>query len=119
MIFEEIAVIVLVAIIVGGSILIWRNLKRPKATNNDLAEAVDAHNKAAAELTAAANELKCERAMLCQIAREMQSNLMLASGQTSCLTPKEEHDLHVEVELGRRREPLQAQMPQRQQIIQH
>lgn len=86
-------------------------LKRPKATNNDLELVVEAHNRATRELAQAAADLRTEREMLANLNYEIVSSLMLVSGQGGVLSAEQEHTLHVEAEVARRRDDLRAQMP--------
>ena len=101
--FEEVAVLLIFGILVGGGWLIHKSLKRPQPTNANYELAVEAYERATQELAIATRALEVERAVLTKLSAEMTSSLMLASGQGTCLTPEREHELHVGVELDRRR----------------
>lgn len=103
---EEFGIIIVLAILGFGGFLLWNAVKKrkPVATNASYELAVDAYERATEEMRVATAKLEAERAVLAGLSKEMASSLMAASGQGVCLTPTQEHELHVDRELERRRE---------------
>jgi len=95
---EEIIGVVLVGILVGGFFLFRSSLKNPRRTKDDLSAAVEAHEDATLEI-------KRELAVLKGVTKEMVDALVISSGRIP-LTAGEEHDLHVDAEMERRREQV-------------
>ena len=95
MLAEEIIAALLVGFLLGGFFLFKNSLKNPRRTRDDLSAAVEAHEKAALEH-------ERELSVLKGISKEMVGALMLSSGRIP-LTAGEEHELHVNAELERKR----------------
>jgi hypothetical protein len=106
MLIEVVAVGIVLIIIGGGAILVQRGLQRPPATNAEYELAVDAYRQATAELESVRVDLEKEMELFRDLNREMSSSLILSSGCSTHLQPDEEHDLHVEADLRRRRQEL-------------
>lgn len=99
MLIEEIVTVAIVGMLIGGFFIVRGFLARPKRTRDELSVVVEAYEKMTLQH-------ERELAVLQGLTKEMASSLILSSGHGPALTANDEHDLHVDEDLRRRRAEL-------------
>lgn len=112
MLIADLAIVASVAVLLFGGFLVWNSMRKgkPVATNASYELAVEAYEEAKAALDEETAKLARERSMLSDLNREMASALMMVSGHGACLSATEEHGLHVDADLDRRRAMAEVEL---------